>query len=64
MSESTLGCQVAAPKTDGHAAQSFDFDRRAVSANSKGRLDYQRRGARRGSCSLRCHDKDHVDQEY
>ncbi|NQT50561.1 hypothetical protein HQ576_00835 [bacterium] len=53
---------------DSHGSRQYphliDFDTRVVSANSKGRRDYQELGARHGSCSLRCHEHDHVDERY
>lgn len=45
-------------------AHLIDFDTKEVSSNSKGQLRFTHLGTRKGSCSLRCHSRDHVDQRY
>jgi hypothetical protein len=42
----------------------IDFDTQVVFGNSAGQLRFEDRGMRRGACSLRCHDRDHVQEEY
>jgi len=42
----------------------IDFDPSTVFNNSQGQLRYTSTGPRRGSCSLRCHNKNHVNESY
>jgi len=42
----------------------IDFDTRTVFANSKGQLRYRDLGVRHGSCGLRCHGRDHDEEDY
>jgi hypothetical protein len=42
----------------------IDFDTSIVFANSKGVRRFDDKGANTGSCSLRCHNKDHDDLGY
>jgi predicted CXXCH cytochrome family protein len=53
---------------DSHGSSQYphliDFDTKVVFSNSAGQRRFTDRGIGRGSCSLRCHEHDHVDQEY
>ena len=42
----------------------IDFDRTVVGPSSSGLLQYQRLGARSGTCYLTCHGKDHNPANY
>ncbi len=42
----------------------INFDRNIVSTNSSGQISFSDNGRFRGSCSLRCHGEDHVDERY
>ena len=42
----------------------INFDTSVVFPNSQGRLGFEDRGSRRGSCYLDCHGKDHDDEAY
>ena len=45
-------------------AMLIDFDRTIVGPSSSGMLEYQRLGARSGTCYLTCHGKDHNPATY
>ncbi len=52
---------------DPHASNSpmlINFDLSIVGPNSLGALEYRRTGFRQGTCSLRCHGKDHIRKSY
>lgn len=42
----------------------INFDRNIVSANSSGNLSFQDNGRFRGSCSLKCHNRNHNNDNY
>ena len=42
----------------------IDFDKRIVTANTQGRLQYVEKGSGSGSCSLLCHGRDHDEESY
>jgi len=42
----------------------INFDRNIVSENSSGAIFYQDTGTYRGSCSLKCHNVQHVNKSY
>jgi predicted CXXCH cytochrome family protein len=52
---------------DPHASNApmlVNFDLSIVGPNRRGLLEYRRTGFRQGTCSLRCHGKDHDEERY
>lgn len=46
------------------AAHLINFDRNIVSVNSSGKLSFTDNGRYRGSCSLKCHNEEHNNENY
>lgn len=58
------GIDVAQSGLNGNNTHLINFDRRYVTPNRDGRLEFRDLGRFRGSCSLLCHGMDHRDESY